>query len=213
MDINNLEYKKLMQKLLNKKIFKSVFYNEQELINSIIILHCNEKDIELDPMYNKGMFYKDGTVKKPRLKFDIDPLKITVKQSDATNLPLKNNSIGSMILDPPFLFGIHGKTEEYSLSKRYGILKDFNVLVKLYNGILQEAFRILKNKGILIFKCQDFTDTVSTFTHCFVYCWALAIGFSVKDLCLLVKKNKVFNPNLKQRHYRKIHSYFWVFQK
>ena len=36
----------------------SVFYDEQELLKTILDIHNNSQDIELDPMYNKGMFYK-----------------------------------------------------------------------------------------------------------------------------------------------------------
>jgi DNA modification methylase len=86
-------------------------------------------------------------------------------------------------------------------------------LQALYKGILKEAHRVLGNKGVLIFKCQDYTDSSSTMTHALVYNWATEIGFYAKDLAILVKPNKVTNPNTKQRHLRKIHTYFWVFQK
>ena len=42
------------------KHYKSVFENEQELLKALIDIHLGGKDIELDPMYFKGNFYKDG---------------------------------------------------------------------------------------------------------------------------------------------------------
>ena len=45
--------------------YKSIFTNEQELLNAILILHNDSNDIELDPMYNKGNFYKD-IIDKPK---------------------------------------------------------------------------------------------------------------------------------------------------
>ena len=72
----------------------------------------------------------------------------------------------------------------------------------------------MKKGGILIFKCQDYTDSKTTMVHCFVWQWALEQGFYPKDLAILnLPKNKISYPNLKQRHLRKVHSYFWVFQK
>jgi len=65
----------------------------------------------------------------------------------------------------------------------------------------------------LIFKCQDFTDSKTTLTHCFVWLWALEQGFICKDLAILIKPNKIYNSNTHQRHLRKIHSYFYVFEK
>ena len=164
-------------------------------------------------MYNKGMFYKKGIVDKPKYMFDINPQVYGVEKGDATALSIDNSSINVMILDPPFLFGIHGKTEENVCSKRYTIIPSFDDLKRLYIGIIKESSRVLKKGGILIFKCQDYTDSKTTMTHCFVYQWALENGFYAKDLCLLVKSNKIFNPNTTQRHFRKVHSYFWIFQK
>jgi len=197
---------------LTQRHYGSVFNDEQELLNTIIKIHCNS-GIELDPMFNKGMFYKKGIVDKPKYMFDIEPQVEGVQKGDATNLPLDDSSINLMVLDPPFLFGIHGKTEQNVCSKRYTIIPSFDELKKLYIGIIKESSRVLKKGGILIFKCQDYTDSKTTMTHCFVYQWALENGFYAKDLCLLVKTNKIFNPNTTQRHFRKVHSYFWIFKK
>jgi hypothetical protein len=51
-------------------------------------------------------------------------------------------------------------------------------------------------------------------SHCIVYNLATEIGFYAKDLAILnIPKSKVYNGNTKQRHFRKVHTYFWVFQK
>ncbi len=79
---------------------------------------------------------------------------------------------------------------------------------------MKAAYRILKKGGLLIFKCQDFTDSKTTMVHCHVYNWAIELGFYPKDLAILsLKKGKIYNSNLKQRHLRKIHSYFWILKK
>ena len=53
--------------------YKSIFTNEQELLNAILILHNNSNDIELDPMFNKGSFYKD-IINTPKYRFDINAI-------------------------------------------------------------------------------------------------------------------------------------------
>lgn len=193
------------------KHYKSVFDSEPELLKALIGLHLGDGRIQLDPMYFKGNFYKDG-VEQPEMCFDIDPKVLFCKKGDARTLPLPDASVRSVILDPPFMFGIHGKTKKYYSSKTHGILT-WKELVELYQGILKEAHRLLKKKGILIFKCQDYTDSKTTMTHALVYNWATELGFYAKDLAILVKPNKVYNPNTTQRHLRKIHTYFWVFEK
>jgi len=196
---------------MKKEIKKSIFTNEQELLKALIEIHCSA-GIELDPMYFKGNFYKG--IKEPKYKFDIIPQVLGVKKADARHLPIDNESIGCVILDPPFMFGIHGKTKEYYSSATHGILQNLEALKELYQDIIKEAYRVLKIGGILIFKCQDFTDNKTTMTHCFVWQWAREQGFYAKDLAILnLPKNKVANPNLIQRHLRKVHSYFWVFKK
>lgn len=193
------------------KHYKSVFNNEQELIKALLLIHNNNQDIECDPMYFKGNFYKE--INKPKYIFDINPQVPECKQGDATNLPLENGILNSIMLDPPFLFGIHGKTDKYYSARTHTIFKDFDELEKCYKGILNNAYRCLKKNGLLIFKCQDYTDSKTTMTHCKVYEWATEIGFYAKDLAILVLPNKVYNGNTKQRHLRKIHTYFWVFIK
>ena len=200
-------------KMTNNKHYGSTFTDEQELLRVLLDIHT-ETEIELDPMFNKGMFYKTGNIEKPKHRFDLNPQSEDVKKGDATNLyQIPSGSINTMVLDPPFLFGIHGKTEQNTCSKRYTIIPSFEELEKLYIGILQEANRVLKKRGILIFKCQDYTDSKTTMTHCFVYQWALDNGFYAKDLAILIKENKIYNPKTTQRHLRKVHSYFWVFVK
>jgi tRNA G10 N-methylase Trm11 len=194
------------------KHYKSVFENEQELLKAIIDIHIPCKRIQLDPMYFKGAFYKNG-ISQPNYKYDIKPRVLFCKQGDARNLPLESESIESMILDPLFLFGLHGKTKEYYTSSTMGIYKDFQELKTDYQLFLKEAHRLLKKGGILIFKCQDYTDNKTTMTHALVFNWAIGQRFYAKDIAILVKPNKVFNGNLKQRHLRKIHTYFWVFKK
>jgi len=203
------------------KHFKSVFTNEQELLKALIDIHLGGKKIELDPMYFKGNFYKDG-IERPDYYYDInyeicglaengDLSKPT--EADATNLHwFKDGKFNSIILDPPFLFGIHGKTKEYYSSQTHTIFKDFSELEKLYKDILKEAYRLLKKGGILIFKCQDYTDSKTTMTHALVYNWAIEQGFKADDLAILVKPNKIYNGNTIQRHLRKIHTYFWIFK-
>ena len=189
----------------------TVFTDEATLLKAIIALH-SPQGIELDPMYNKGNFYKD--IKKPKYQSDIRPLTPYCKHADATNLSYNDDTISSMILDPPFMFGNHGKQSLYYSSKTHGILQDEAALLQLYTDLLKEAYRILKKKGVLIYKCQDYTDSKTTMTHCHVWSEAKSVGFYPKDLAILYKHyGKVANHKLNQRHLRKHHTYFWVFTK
>lgn len=193
----------------------SFFDNEQQCIRAILQIHNGGNPIQLDPMYNKGMFYKEA-VEKPALCFDLNAAEkgYDAKPGDARRLPLPDCSIDCMVLDPPFMFGSHGQTKNNLLNKRYTMFDSFAELKNCYQGIISEAYRVLKKSGLLLFKCQDYTDGKTTMTHCLVWLWAVRAGFYAKDLAILnLPVRKIYNGNLSQRHLRKSHCYFWVFVK
>ena len=90
--------------LFGKKIISTINYDEQEIIRDILYLHCDNKDIDLDPTYSIGQFYTKG-LRQPKYKFDKYPINETVKQATSDNLPLEDNSINVIMFDPPFIMG------------------------------------------------------------------------------------------------------------
>ena len=114
--------------LLGKKIISSINYDEQEIIRDILFLHAQGNYIDCDPTYSVGNFYKKG-IRQPLYKFDIDPQVEGVIKADATNLPLKSNSVNTIMFDPPFLIG--GKTYKNNkdgssiIAKRFTAFSNF----------------------------------------------------------------------------------------
>lgn len=198
----------------NQKHVGSVFTDQRELLSSLIKLYSPD-GIELDPMYHKGNFYKN--IPKPTHIFDINPTLPECQYGDARKLPFEKNTINSMILDPPFVFGFHGKEATHQknniMAKEFGIFPSFRDLSLFYQEILYKAHRILKKKGVLIFKCQDYTDSKTTLTHCLIHNWSQEIGFRIEDIAILNSGTKITNPNLTQRYLRKHHCYFFVMIK
>lgn len=190
----------------------SIGYSNKEVIKNIIELHIPSGRIELDPTYSLGKFYKE--LPQPIHKADINPQRSDIEYCDSRNLlNFPVNSCSSIMFDPPFCFGIHGKTLQNISAKRFTMFSSFTELQTMYKDSLREFYRILKPKGVLVFKCQDYTDSRTTMTHCLVYNWAMTVGFYAKDLFILINKSRIWNPRLRQRHSRKCHSYFWVFVK
>jgi len=195
---------------------KSISYNEQEIIEGILKLHCST-DIELDPTYSKGNFYKN--IKEPKYKFDLYPQIKDVKKANAEKLPLDDQIINTMIFDPPFLAtkgnSLNIKNESNKINKRFGVYPTEKELHRFYINALIEFKRILKPNGILIFKCQDKVSSGKQyFSHNFIINEAEKLGFYTKDLFILLAKNRIVaNWQLKnQKHARKFHSYFLVFE-
>ena len=201
------------------ELVKSISYDQTEILANILKLHVPERKIDCDPTYSTGAFYNGTIIDEPRLKFDIRPQSDGVIKADARQLPIENNSLSCMILDPPFL-ATKGNSLEMGngnfINRRFSVFPDEKTLHRCYSDMLYEAHRVLKNKGILIFKCQDKVSSgIQFMTHVFVMNTAADIGFYPKDLFILLAKNRlVANWQKKnQKHARKFHSYFWVFQK
>lgn len=193
------------------KLIKSVSESDTEILNAFRQLYLDGDEFDLDPTYSKGIFYRE--VEEPRLKFDLSPQVEGVVQADCTNLPLMSNSINSAVFDPPFMFGTHGQTKNNKMNKRFTMFDTFEELKYMYKRALSEFQRVLNFNGFLFFKCQDYTDSKTTMTHCLVYNWAVERNYYAKDLYILVATGgRIYNPNLRQRHARKFHSYWWVLQ-
>lgn len=190
----------------------SFSFNQDRIIQNICELFL-KGNIELDPTYSKGNFYKSGIVTEPKYKYDLFPQTADTIQSDFKSLPFDNESIKSIMFDPPFLVKAGGN--QGKIKQRFSYFINIKDLQDSYYQALKEFYRILKFKGWLIFKCQDFFQNINNFVHIdFVYNPAKEIGFKIIDLIIKLSKNKLIASNwINQRHVMKLHSYFWVFQK
>lgn len=198
-----------------KRLIKSTGDNQFEILRDIIDLYCHS-EIDCDPTYSVGNFYKTG-LPQPKHKFDLYPQLEGVQEADSRKLPLDADSLNSIVFDPPFISGSigEGNPKKGLTKERFSYFKNMKELWEYYDASLKEFYRILKPDGILIFKCQDCIESSKNFmTHCNVLNQAVAIGFDPLDLFILTAKVRPIQSNLKeQQHARKFHSYFWVFKK
>ncbi len=205
--------------LFGQEIIKSISFSNHEIIKNIMILY-NIDCFDLDCTYSIGVFWKK--LPQPKYKTDLYPKFPDVIEASSESLPFENESMNSIMFDPPFV--IAGKTYKENkegsskIAKRFEAYENFNDLKKHYYQTLKECYRLLKKNGILVFKTQDIVSSGKNhFTHVLVMNMALSIGFYPKDLFILLSKSRLnsFNKGKwkKQEHARKYHSYFWVFQK
>jgi hypothetical protein len=202
-------------------VIKSISYSQDAILQSIIYLFIPAGRIHLDPCYNKGGFYRSGkiTAPAPEFRYDINPIPGTQSQKgDCRNLPITDNSIESIIFDPPFLTtNPTGKEKENSniMHSRFSSFKNMTEFQFFMIDSVAEFQRVLIPGGILIVKCQD---TVRSGTQYWVHITVKNIAtdyfFTPEDLFILLAKNRPISGKIKrQQHARKFHSYFWVFRK
>lgn len=193
-------------------LIPSISYDQHEIIRWIIELHLDGQRIGCDPTFGHGGFYTPDDIAKPRIYSDINPAEMWIPKFDCRDLPYEDNSIESIMFDPPFLIE-SGKGSK--LKEKFGTYPTMSELWEFYGASLQEFYRILQPGGHLIFKCQDtVTSGKNYMSHVAVMRMAYRIDFYPKDIFLLLAKQRMGQWNIKkQRHARKFHSYFWVFQK
>ena len=201
-------------------MIKSISYDQGEIIKNILQLHTKNHKIDCDATYSKGVFYDKTGIEKPKYKFDIVPAADDVVMADSRELPLENNSLECMIFDPPFLAttgpSLKSVDGNNKINKRFGVYPSETELHRFYIDSLTEARRVLKENGILIFKCQDKVSSGTQYmSHVFIMNEAVKSGFYPKDLFVLLSKNRIVADwQIKnQKNARKFHCYFWVFQK
>lgn len=198
------------------RLIKSISYEQDEILQWIIRLYVPTGCFDADASYSRGGFYRK--VPHPRRCYDLHPMDDSVVRADCRHLPLPNDSLTSLVLDLPFL-ATTGKSLAANtgniISRRFSVCRNEEELAALYQDALREAYRVLADKGILVFKCQDKVSSGKQhMTHCQVYIWAITLGFQPLDLFVLLAKSRLIaNWQRNQKHARKFHSYFWVFQK
>jgi len=206
----------MIKMLTNKTVLKSVSFSQDKILKNIMTLYVPD-GFELDPTYSIGKFYRK--IKEPKYKFDIVPARPDVVAADSTNLPLANDSINSIIFDPPFLATkgnvSSSKKKSNIIIKRFGYYHTMPLLWDYYGKSLTEFNRILKPGGVLVCKMQDSISSGKQFlSHIELINRAVTIGFYAKDIFILTRKNVILSPkHNKQQHARKFHSYFIVFLK
>ena len=192
--------------------FISVYGSDTEMLEAISQIFLNGKPFELDPTFSKGNFYKKFP--EPKFKSDLVPQREDVIECDCRNLSyIQSGTIKSICFDPPFIFRNRKAVNNDKICARFSYFKSFEELIKMYYESLKEFYRVMETRGYLVFKCQDMTDGKFYDTHTEIIKMARAIGFSLRDIGLLVIKNKITLKAKKQNCLRKVHSYYLVFRK
>ena len=197
-------------------VVKSIYFKQSEIIDGISRLYCPD-GFDCDATYGNGVFWKGRD--RAEFCYDIDPQFDYVTEACSMNLPNENGSLGSMVFDPPFLTYIkQGRSHANGgaiMSKRFGGYYRYDELEDHYIHTISEAYRVLRHKGILVFKCQDIIHNHRMHcTHNNVINWCETEGFRLKDLFILAATHRMPSPQRgQQRHARVFHSYFLVLQK
>lgn len=208
--MNQLNLLDSEEKVFRPQIIMAAQGHDNGIIKSIISLHNGGLAFDADASYSRGVMW-DG-LPKPRQKFDIQPVLPDVVEASACDLPLGNESIGSIAFDPPFLFDA-GKNAK--IAKRFSAFENYEQLMEVYSGSINEFYRVLKPLGVCAFKCQSIVKRGKQhWTAQEVFYMAIDAGFECKDQFVKLHKHPAIQPgNFTQRHARRNFCTWWVFEK
>ena len=216
-------------KLSNSNIIRNTSYNQKEILKNIMTLYNNDEPFECDITASSLKFYQKNKDDKyniplPKYLFDVYPQSEEIKQIvPFQKLPLEDNSIGSIVFDPPFVISpktcksvMENKEKSCLIHKRFASFYPVSELYYNYYWWIKESYRTLKDDGLFIVKCMS---TVSGgYQHNseeFVFMTAMNMGFYCVDKFILQSKARLVSSSKykKQCHARKYTSVFYVFQK
>ena len=209
-------------------VFSAYVSENSHVFRKILSLHVRVGSTVADVTYGKGLFWKEV----PEGLYNLLPSDIKTGV-DCTNLPYESSSIDCIVLDPPYMEGLFRREEGHMAgSGSFSAFRDFysngkatefkdgqpkyhEAVLDLYFRAGREAWRVLRNNGILIVKCQDeVSANRQRLTHVEIINEYESYGFYTKDLFIVVRANRpAVSRIVKQQHARKNHSYFLVFVK
>lgn len=179
-----------------------------------------------DVTFGTGVFWKHVDLSK----YELIPSDISMG-IDCRKLPYQDESLDAVILDPPYMEGLLRNNKNHKAgSGSHSTFRDYysngdevnegcpkwhGAVTDLYYKAGHEGFRVLKENGVMIVKCQDEVSANRQWlTHVEIINYYEKIGFYIKDLFVVVRQNKANISRLKKQiHARKNHSYFLVFIK
>ncbi len=186
----------------------------------ILELYVTQGSRVADVTFGKGAFWRNIPKGQYQL-FATDLLTGT----DCRNLPYEDAFVDCVVLDPPYMHSPggtahtkHNAFEQHYRNNGSGLQTDskyHEAVLDLYAAAGKEALRVLRERGVLIVKCQDeVCSNRQRFTHVEIMLAYEEMGFVSEDLFVVMRNNRPgVSRTKRQVHARKNHSYFLVFWK
>ena len=217
----------------SKGVIKNINTDQHRILADIMHLYNNDEGFELDPTFSKGNYYGDFkwvnengeketyTIPQPKYKMDVYPLAEDVQKLEIMgDFPLEDESVKSVNIDLPFVISVgpsmgNGNKNSNITSNRFSAFYPVSNLVETYYHFLKEAYRVLKEDGILVWKCQrTITGGKTLNSPEMSWLFAESLGFDCVDAFYLEGKTRLISGKVKhQEHSRSYVSVFYVFKK
>ncbi|WP_419923862.1 DNA methyltransferase [Candidatus Poriferisocius sp.] len=204
----------------NDLVFSAYAEGNDDVFPRIMDLYVAPSSVVADVTFGKGVFWRNV----PNGMYQL--LATDIQNGiDCRALPYSDGEIDCVVLDPPYMHSPGGTahTAHQAFERHYRNngtgnrtnKKYHEAVLSLYEDAGSEAHRVLRDKGVLIVKCQDeVCSNRQRFTHVEIMQAYEQMGFVAEDLFVVMRKNRPgVSRAVQQVHARKNHSYFLVFWK
>ena len=204
----------------NDLVFSAYMEGNEDVFPRILSLYVAPQSKVADVTYGKGVFWRNV----PEDAYRLFPTDIH-DGVDCRDLPYEDGEIDCVVLDPPYMHSpggtahmAHSAFERHYRNNGTGNRtnrKYHEAVLALYEDAGAEAYRVLRENGVLVVKCQDeICSNRQRFTHVELMRAYEQIGFMAEDLFVVMRQNRPgVSRTVRQVHARKNHSYFLVFWK
>lgn len=215
--------------LNNDNIIKNISFDQSEILWNIMQLYNGGQPFECDMTASELKFYGKGRgayeIPAPKILFDVYPQSENIQKIEKWgNLPLANNSIHSIVIDLPFVISpanspsaVNPKKGSQLIARRFAAYYPVDNLYASYYHWISEAYRVLDEGGLLVFKEQSMiSGGIRHNSDEFSFMAAHKLGFKMIDKFILQAKARLIsNAKMKngQQHSRSYTSQFLVFRK
>lgn len=199
-------------------MFSAYRGTNDEVFPFVLSLYVELGSIVADVTYGKGVFWRNV----PKDAYEVRATDLS-DGVDCRRLPYTDASIDCVVFDPPYMHTPggtahvnHQNYEGYYKNNQAGSEKKYHeAVLDLYFSAAREAWRVLRDGGVYVVKCQDeVCANQQRLTHVEIINELNEYGFVTEDLFVVVRNGKPgVSRILGQSHARKNHSYFIVFIK
>ena len=225
----NASLEPMRERLTNENIIKNISFDQSEILWNIMHLYNNDQPFECDMTASELKFYGKGRgeyeIPIPKILFDVYPQDERIQKIEKWgSLPLEDGSIHSIVIDLPFVISPanspsakNPKDGSVLIAKRFSAYYPVDNLYASYYHWISEAYRVLDEGGILVFKEQSMiSGGIRHNTDEFSFMAAHKLGVKMIDKFILQAKARLIsNAKMKngQKHSRSFTSQFLVFVK
>lgn len=191
--------------------------------NSDLIVACSDlgyirsQDAVLDMTYGRGTWWKKWRP-APLVTNDIDPKSTAEHHHDFRDLPAQWEGLFDVVaFDPPYVAVGGRKTSTIgNFNDAYGLVtvpkNPADLHLFMVEGLL-EAHRVLRKKGLVLFKAMNYVTSGSYMPQAYAALHAVGREFRLKDEFIHLRKPGPQPERAVQKHARRNYSHLFVLEK